>query len=61
MADKVGQTGSHLMEKREIITKAIEKIKHHYNPHKIILFGSFAWGKPAKDSNIDFFIVKRLN
>jgi predicted nucleotidyltransferase len=59
MADKVGQTGSYLMEKREIITKAIEKIKHHYKPQKIILFGSFAWGKPAKDSDIDFLIVKK--
>jgi hypothetical protein len=26
MADKVGETGSYLMEKKEIITRAIEKI-----------------------------------
>ena len=27
-------------------------------PEKIILFGSFAWGTPNKDSDIDLFIVK---
>lgn len=46
------------MEKRGIIAKAIEKIKEHYQPQKIILFGSFAWGNPTKDSDIDLLIVK---
>jgi predicted nucleotidyltransferase len=26
-------------------------------PYKIILFGSYAWGKPTKDSDIDLYIV----
>lgn len=47
------------MEKREIIAKATKKIKEHYHPQKIILFGSFAWGNPTKDSDIDFLIVKQ--
>lgn len=47
------------MEKREIIVKAIEKIKEHYKPQKIILFGAFAWGNPTKDSDIDLLIVKK--
>ena len=29
-----------------------------YNPEKIILFGSFAWGKPGPDSDIDLLIIK---
>lgn len=26
-------------------------------PKKIILFGSYAWGKPGKDSDIDLYVV----
>ena len=32
-----------------------------YQPQKIILFGSFAWGKPNKDSDLDLFIIKKVN
>ncbi|MBU1118843.1 nucleotidyltransferase domain-containing protein [Patescibacteria group bacterium] len=35
-----------------------KKIVKEYAPEKIILFGSFAWGKPSPDSDVDFFIVK---
>ena len=35
-----------------------EKIVKGINPEKIILFGSYAWGKPTKDSDVDLFIVK---
>lgn len=39
--------------KNEII-KRLQKI----NPARIILFGSFAFGKPTKDSDIDLLIIK---
>ena len=29
-----------------------------FHPQKIILFGSFAWGKPNKDSDVDLMIIK---
>ncbi len=32
-----------------------------YQPEKVILFGSYAWGKPGKDSDIDLFIVKNTS
>ncbi len=42
----------------------IEKIKFDIidnlrplNPHKIILFGSYAYGNPTDDSDIDLYIV----
>ncbi len=42
----------------------IEKIKSDIvkklkplNPYKIILFGSYAYGNPTKDSDIDLYIV----
>jgi len=45
-------------ESRKIISRMVEKIKREYRPEKIILFGSYAWGKPSKHSDIDLFIVK---
>lgn len=47
------------MEKREIILRVVEKIKEQYKPQKIILFGSFAWGNPDKDSDVDLLIIKK--
>jgi predicted nucleotidyltransferase len=35
-----------------------DKIVKEYQPEKIILFGSYAWGKPTEDSDADLFIVK---
>lgn len=51
------------MNKVRIINKQIseinKKIVEKYRPEKIILFGSHAWGKPTKDSDIDLFIIKK--
>lgn len=49
------------MNNKEIVSRIIEKIKTFYQPEKIILFGSYAWGSPTKDSDIDLFIVKKTN
>jgi predicted nucleotidyltransferase len=43
---------------RELITAIADKIKSEYEPEKIILFGSYAYGNPNKDSDIDFLIIK---
>ena len=40
------------------IAEISEKIAREYNPEKIILFGSYAWGEPTRDSDVDLFIVK---
>lgn len=42
---------------RETITAVTKKIAQSFNPEKIILFGSYAWGKPEIDSDLDIFIV----
>ncbi len=41
----------------EKINRIIRNLKP-YKPEKVILFGSYAWGRPTKDSDIDLFIVK---
>jgi predicted nucleotidyltransferase len=43
---------------RKVILDIADKIKKNYNPEKIILFGSYAYGKPTRDSDIDMLIVK---
>jgi predicted nucleotidyltransferase len=41
------------------IKKITLQIVEKYKPEKIILFGSFANGKPTKDSDLDLFIIKK--
>ena len=41
------------------VKEVIQDIIQEYKPEKIYLFGSFAWGKPTKDSDIDIFIIKK--
>ena len=45
------------MISREKITGIAKKIAENFNPEKIILFGSYAWGKPDKDSDLDLFVI----
>lgn len=35
-----------------------DKIIKEFQPEKIILFGSWAWGRPSLDSDVDLLIVK---
>ncbi len=43
---------------KTVLDRITEKIKREYQPEKIILFGSHAYGKPTRDSDIDLFIIK---
>ena len=40
------------------IKPLVSKIVDEYNPEKVYLFGSYAWGNPTADSDVDLFIVK---
>lgn len=40
------------------IKEITQKIVKEYQPEKIILFGSYAWGKPTEASDIDLLVVK---
>jgi len=39
--------------------KQVVKNLKKYRPEKVVLFGSYAWGKPKKDSDIDILIIKK--
>jgi len=47
--------------KKELIFEIVKRIKIAYSPKKIILFGSYAYGNPTKDSDIDLLIIKNTN
>lgn len=46
---------------RQILSEIVEKLKKEYSPLKIILYGSYAYGSPTDDSDIDLFILKETN
>lgn len=41
------------------VVREIIKQLELYKPEKIILFGSYAWGKPHEDSDVDLILVKK--
>ncbi len=44
---------------RAVIQKIVHSLVAEYAPEKIILFGSYAYGQPNADSDIDLLIIKR--
>lgn len=40
------------------IQKMVDTIVQHYQPYKVILFGSYAYGQPHAHSDIDLCVVK---
>jgi len=40
------------------IEKILKIIVDKYKPEKVILFGSYAYGYPSKDSDLDLLVVK---
>lgn len=46
---------------REALHEIIQRIVAAYAPEKIILFGSYAYGDPHTDSDIDLLIIKETD
>ena len=45
------------MINEKLLQEIIRRLVNVYNPLKIYLFGSYAWGSPTQDSDIDLLIV----
>jgi predicted nucleotidyltransferase len=45
------------MVSRHAIRKFSDEIARRFKPRKIILFGSYAYGKPTPDSDVDLLVV----
>ena len=41
----------------ELLKEITQKVVHAFRPKNIILFGSYAYGKPTSDSDLDLLIV----
>jgi len=46
---------------QDLIKGIVKKLREGYAPEKIILFGSYAYGNPRRDSDIDLLIIKETN
>ena len=46
---------------KKIVSHLVDKIRVEYNPEKIILYGSFAYGTPDENSDIDLLIIKETS
>ena len=45
---------------RKIISEVVGRIIEEHRPEKIILFGSYAYGEPTEDSDLDILIVVQV-
>jgi uncharacterized protein len=41
----------------EQIRELCDKIVHEFHPERVILFGSYAYGTPTEDSDVDLLVV----
>jgi predicted nucleotidyltransferase len=41
----------------EILAEIVRRIVTQYDPERIILFGSYAYGHPGEDSDVDLLVV----
>ena len=44
-------------QRQELIQKVIHQIVKSARPTKVILFGSFAYGRPTKNSDLDLLVI----
>lgn len=45
------------MAKINQIKRYVKKVSEEFHPQKVILFGSYAYGKPTPDSDVDLLVV----
>jgi predicted nucleotidyltransferase len=45
----------------ETLPLAVERIVRELHPEKIILFGSYAYGQPSPDSDVDLMVVMKTD
>jgi predicted nucleotidyltransferase len=41
----------------KVIDTVVDHIVTHFNPEKIILFGSYAYGNPKPESDVDLLVI----
>lgn len=46
---------------QEIVQNILPKLITEYAPQKVVLFGSYAYGQPKEDSDLDLLIIKETS
>ncbi|MFO8011881.1 MAG: nucleotidyltransferase domain-containing protein [Phycisphaerae bacterium] len=42
---------------RQLLDEAVRRLVAEFNPERIVLFGSHAWGQPDTDSDLDLLVI----
>jgi uncharacterized protein len=42
---------------KEVLEQIVRRLEEAFDPERIILFGSYAYGEPSRESDIDLLIV----
>ena len=45
----------------DLLQEVVKRIVQSFNPQKIILFGSYAYGKPHEGSDLDILVIMESN
>ena len=45
------------MISKRVIKKIAQEIADHCHPRQVILFGSYAYGRPTEDSDVDLLVI----
>jgi len=45
---------------KDLLRSIVKKIAEAVSPEKIVLFGSYAWGNPDKNSDMDILVVANM-
>jgi predicted nucleotidyltransferase len=45
------------MVSRRVIKRFSDEVARRFKPERIILFGSYAYGKPTPDSDVDLLVI----
>ena len=46
---------------KEILAEVVRGIVSALRPEKVILFGSYVWGTPSSDSDVDLLVIMETN
>ncbi|MBF0564776.1 MAG: nucleotidyltransferase domain-containing protein [Nitrospirae bacterium] len=57
----VGGNAAYNREFEQKLKEVIDKIIVEFQPEKIILFGSYAWGSSNIDTDVDLFVIKETD
>ncbi|MEQ1751792.1 MAG: nucleotidyltransferase domain-containing protein [Prosthecobacter sp.] len=50
-------SSTRITDAQPVIAEATRRLVEEFKPEQVWLFGSYAWGEPTEDSDLDLFVV----